>query len=253
MSYYACKDQEKKHSLSADDASRLSRDIAYYCPYCDDARLYLCSRNGMKKPYFAATRANARHSEKCFYSNSQNHINLEQYSESSFNFEELCSSFLAPDKRVKNEHTNNSGHEPTASGGDSEKNIKTLRQLYLLCKAKSVQDTYNGQKIGYMLLDSRSLYMNPKGVFGNRVIEAIVPSYFYNDEKKELYFELKDDNKYKFIFKFSDEVLYKKQRDTLYNNQDLTFVILGEWNKTTVFNQFISEAISQKQIYLSKK
>ncbi|OOF55495.1 hypothetical protein BKK56_06215 [Rodentibacter genomosp. 2] len=251
MSYYAFKDPQKKFSLSANEASRLSRDIAYYCPYCDTARLYICSRDGMKKPYFAANRANARHSEECFYSNSQNHISLEQYSESNFDFEGLCDSFLIPIKQVKKAKHNES--KSNSSGTYSEKHIRTLRQLYLLCKSKSVQDTYNEQKIGYMLLDSRSLHMNPRGIFGNRVIETVLSKYFYNNEEKKLYFELKDNNKYKFIFEFFDETLYKNQRDTLYNNQDSIFVILGKWNKTTVFNQFISDFINQKQIWLLRK
>ncbi|OOF70747.1 hypothetical protein [Rodentibacter caecimuris] len=250
MSYYAFKDKERTQVIYANEASRFSREITYYCPtYNCNAHLYVCSINGIKTPYFSATKPNFRHSPDCFYK--KNYIDINDYSEQDFNFNSFCESLLVPGKEKENTLRQKGISEKLGNSSCSVKEkINTLRKLYLLCKSKDVRDTYNKKEIGYMLLDKRSLYMNPKGIFGYRIIEAVVQKYFYNNDDLELYYFMKGSDKYRFILKFEDQERYKETRDTIYNNKDHVIVIFGEWEKSKIFNNFVSSMFSKKQIYI---
>ncbi|GAA0377311.1 hypothetical protein GCM10008933_05760 [Paenibacillus motobuensis] len=65
---------------------------------------------------------------------------------------------------------------PHKTGESDSKPLRTTRQIYDMCKSYPCSHSYNNLVIGQMLLDDRSEYMYPKGVFGNRVIESIVRS-----------------------------------------------------------------------------
>ena len=58
--------------------------------------------------------------------------------------------------------------------------------------------------------------------------------------------------KYSFILQFADEVLYRNIRNEIYNNRDKIIVVAGKWKSTDVYNSFITEVISKKQVAIIK-
>lgn len=129
---------------------------------------------------------------------------------------------------------------------------RTLRQIYLMCKSRPVTDTYGDKEIGEMILDDRSLYRYPKGCFGKKIIESCINGRVYDNEKKQIFLVAPIVNKkYSFVLQFKDDKLYRTIRDEIYNNKD-KMVVAGEWGKSEVFNCFISDIHSRKQILIIK-
>ena len=58
--------------------------------------------------------------------------------------------------------------------------------------------------------------------------------------------------KYSFILQFTDEILYRTIRDEIYNNRDKIIIVAGKWEASGVYNSFVAEVISKKQIAIIK-
>lgn len=58
--------------------------------------------------------------------------------------------------------------------------------------------------------------------------------------------------KYSFILQFADKDLYRTIRDEIYNNRDKIIIVAGEWGASGVYNSFVAEVISKKQIAIIK-
>ncbi len=75
------------------------------------------------------------------------------------------------------------------NGENNKQPIKTLRQIYSMCKSRPVTDMYAGKKIRDMILDDRSAYYYTKGCFGNKIVEARRQAghFFFEDESKRVF------------------------------------------------------------------
>lgn len=94
--------------------------------------------------------------------------------------------------------------------------------------------------------------MYPKGVFGYRIIEAKCRAHLYDVEN--IYLESPIDNvKYQLKLHFEDTGLYKQLRQSLFNNQNHIITIAGKWKKSEVYNCFVTEVVSNRQIKILKQ
>lgn len=98
------------------------------------------------------------------------------------------------------------------NGENNKQPIKTLRQIYSMCKSRPVTDMYAGKKIRDMILDDRSAYYYTKGCFGNKIVEARRQAgHFFEDESKRVFFKAPTESgKYTFVLQFDEEKIYGK-------------------------------------------
>lgn len=245
MSMYAYKDNKRSILVYAQSALKQDRDNWYYCPNpkCN-AKMYLCGVEGESTAYFSANRKGAGHIEGCVYFAS-NTFNPNNIDESSFNFQTFFENILSLSvPTVKMKYSNS--HK---TGDSSLKPLRTLRQIYDMCKSYECTHKYNNQEIKKMLLDDRSEYFYTRGVFGNRIIEAKAKNgEFYNPKKLELYLVAPSSKKYTFILKVPNEKLFRKLSGILFNNRDKFVVVAGKWEPSDKSNVFKANVNSEKQI-----
>lgn len=187
--------------------------------------------------------------EHCPYG-SENAFNPEKTKEDGFNSDDAISNLMTVSLKKKVSKTNTK----QVAGGASEEAVvpHTILQIYDMCKAHYCKDTFNGQTIGQILLDSRSVYMYPKGVFGYRIIEAKCRAYLYDNEN--IYLETPIDNvKYHLKLHFEDRELFKRMKRLLFNNQNHVIIIAGKWESSGGCNCFVTEVVSDRQIKVLKR
>ncbi len=179
---YVFKDKQRKIKFYAKDATKENRDIRFYCPnpYCD-AHMYICGVDGLSAAYFSANRQNHPHINGCSYG-SPNNFNASEYDENAFDFENVLEALMTPSQSTIRKETPG----PHKTGDPTKKPFRTIRQVYDMCKSFDPADTYSGVEIGQMIVDDRSEYMYPKGVFRKRIIEGQAKGQFYNSIKKEI-------------------------------------------------------------------
>ena len=206
------------------------------------------SYDGESKSVFASS-GNPGHMEHCPYG-SENAFNPEKTKEDGFNSDDAISNLMTVSLKKKVSKTNTK----QVAGGASEEAVvpHTILQIYDMCKAHYCKDTFNGQTIGQILLDSRSVYMYPKGVFGYRIIEAKCRAYLYDNEN--IYLETPIDNvKYHLKLHFEDRELFKRMKRLLFNNQNHVIIIAGKWESSGGCNCFVTEVVSDRQIKVLKR
>lgn len=187
--------------------------------------------------------------EHCPYG-SENAFNPEKTKEEGFNSDDAISNLMTVSLKKKVSKTNTK----QVVGGASEEAVvpHTILQIYDMCKAHYCKDTFNGQTIGQILLDSRSVYMYPKGVFGYRIIEAKCRAYLYDNEN--IYLETPIDNvKYHLKLHFEDRELFKRMKRLLFDNQNHVIIIAGKWESSGGCNCFVTEVVSDRQIKVLKR
>lgn len=246
---YVYKDEARTEKLLAKDAQKEDKNSIFYCPNNDcPARMYICSVDGISKAYFRAERSNG-HKDGCIHSSS-NGFNPNNYQESTFQFEDAISKLLISRKQQSKE-------ESPGEHGTGEAELKpphTIHQIYSMCKSYDCTDNYNGKVIGQMLIDDRSIYMFPKGVFGWRIIEGKRKKpRFYDNEKREitLIAPIKD-AKYEFILSFADDILFKEIKNNIYANRDKTIVVAAKWSTSETYNTFSTPLKTKKQVAIFK-
>ncbi|PNH20212.1 hypothetical protein B6K86_04240 [Lachnospiraceae bacterium] len=250
MSKYAYRDQNRKVIVSADQAMEEDRNNVFYCPnpLCD-AKLYICSIDGSKEAYFRATKSEYRHVENCPFNNSSIDFDKSRYDESQFVYDEAINNLLQPTKKAR---TKNKGGKDK-KGKSVAHPLRTLGQIYSMCKSLSVKSTYSDKQISEMILDDRSEYRYPKGCFGNRIIEACIKGKIYDSQKKEIYLvSPMASHKYTFILSFDDEEMYKTIQNEVYTNKDKIVVVAGKWESSGTFNIFKTNVCSKKQVLIVK-
>lgn len=245
MAMYVYKDSSRTLELYATDALRKDIETRYYCPNPNcDAHMYLCGVDGLSTAHFSANRKNYPHIEGCDFG-SKNGFKADKIDEKAFDFQSLLDNMKVPSSPTKKKES----PSPHKTGEADLKPLRTLRQVYDMCKSYTCTHSYNNQVIGKMLLDDRSEYMYPKGVFGNRIIEARVRAgNFYDPNKREIYLVAPSSQKYEFILQISDMKLFGLIRDTLFNNRDKFIIVAGLWETSGTFNVFKTNLTSQKQI-----
>lgn len=249
MAMYVYKDASRTKKLLARDAQKQDKGTRFYCPnpQCD-AHMYIWSLDGVSASYFGASRSHG-HMKGCAYY-SLNEFNPNKYNEDKFEFENALSALTMPtNPQTKNETPGDHG-----IGSVTPKPLHTLFQIYSMCKAEDCSGTYNGITIGQMLLDNRSFYMYPKGVFGWRIIEGKCRKpYFYDSTKKEIYLTVSTDSEeYTFTLKFDDEDLFKEIKNDIFPNREYLIIVAGKWGNSGIFNVFCSAFSSTKQLKIIK-
>ena len=249
MSMYAYKDAARTIRVLAREITERDKGIRHYCPNLKcGARMFIRSYDGESKSVFAAS-GNPGHIEHCPYG-SENTYNPEKTKEEGFNSDDAISNLMTVTLQKKVSKTKTK----EKMGGTSEEAVAphTILQIYDMCKAHYCKDTFNGQTIGQILLDSRSSYMYPRGVFGYRIIEAKCKKYLYDD--KNIYLETPIDNvKYDLKLHFEDEELFTRMKKLLYANQNHLIAIAGKWESSGDYNCFFTEVVSDRQIKVLKQ
>jgi hypothetical protein len=247
MAMYAYKDVMRTKEFYAKDAIKQDVEIRYYCPNPNcDAHMYLCGVDGLSATYFSANRKGFSHIKGCSFGSS-NSFDSNSTDEGAFDFKTAFENMMLNPSLSTQKKKSPGTHK---SGDSNLKPLTTLRQIYDMCKSYACNQSYNNQKIGQMLLDDRSEYMYPKGVFGNRIIEANLR--FYCPKKQEIYLVAPSSKKYEFILKVSNEKLFYRLRDSLYNNRDKFIIVAGSWESSGKFNVFQTELNSTRQIRIIK-
>ncbi|AXH99842.1 hypothetical protein DV702_08900 [Sporosarcina sp. PTS2304] len=250
MVLYAYIDRERTKKFYAKEALKEDKKKRYYCPSptCD-AHMYLCSVDGVSSAYFSATRKQHSHRQGCGFEASNN-FKPQNFDEASFDFENVLEAMRKLNKStVKNKksilHKNGEAHS---------KPLRTTRQIYEMCKSYPCSHKYNNLSIGKMLLDDRSEYMYPKGVFGNRIIESKVKrGIFYDSTKMELRLVAPSSKKYELILQFADKSLFLDIKNSLYKNRDKLIILSGLWESSATFNSFCTKIVNKSQIVVLNK
>lgn len=248
MSGYAYRDEERKNIIYASSALEEDRGKMFFCPNIEcGAHLYLCAVDGSTKAYFRSTKQQYQHTDNCPYKSGASNFREELFDEKSFVFNNaIINLFNCVNAQGNSKNSNSSGsveiHPP-----------RTLRQIYSMCKSHKVSDVYGDKEIGDMLLDDRSIYRYHKGCFGYKIIEAHANKRLYDKDKKLIFLSAPCNCcKYTFVLKFCDEKLFNMIKNELYSNKEHTFAIAGNWKKFGIFNYFISDIISRRQVLIIK-
>lgn len=249
MSMYAFKDEARTEKIFAKNATERDKEFRYYCPNqkCN-ARMFLWSLEGESRTFFRSA-GKPGHVEHCSYG-SENKYNPEKTKEEGFYSDSAISKLLIPTLKQKIEKTDN--QESRKNNSEGETIPHTISQIYDMCKSYDCKDTFNNHEIGQILVDDRSIYMYPKGVYGYRLIETKCRKRLYQD--KSLFFvSLVSGNEYEFELRCKDNELFSEIRDLLFHNQDKVIVLAGYWEKSGVFNRFATTFNSKRQIKVLKQ
>ncbi|MBE1446146.1 hypothetical protein [Paenibacillus sp. OAS669] len=249
MAMYAYKDAARTVKILARNAQKQDKGNRYYCPnHKCDAHMFIRNIEGVSASYFGAIHSHG-HINNCPHGAS-NGFNPNNYDEDTFEFDNALLALTMPSKsQTKKEF---SGEH--CGGIATTSPPRTIRQIYSMCKAHDCSDSYNGVTIGKMLLDNRSVYMYPKGVFGWRIIEAKCKKpHFYDSAKKELSLIASTaGEEYTFILKFEDEELFKEIKNVIFSNREYFTVVAGRWSSSGTFNVFCTTLSSKKQLAIIK-
>lgn len=252
MSMYAYKDAARTVSVLAKETTERDKGIRHYCPNpkCE-AKMFIRSYDGESKSVFAAS-GKPGHIEHCPYG-SENTFNPENTKEEGFNSDDAISNLMTVSLKKKVSKTNTK----QAVGSTLEEAVvpHTILQIYDMCKSHYCNDTFNGQTIGQILLDSRSVYMYPKGVFGYRIIETKCRANLYDEEN--IYLETPIDNvanvKKHLKLHFEDKKLFKRMKKLLFDNRNHVIAVAGNWKSSGDYNCFVTEVVSARQIKVLKQ
>lgn len=249
MALFVYRDKSRTQILYAKDALKEDKNIRFYCPNPNcDAHMYICSVKGSSSAYFRAVYKQHQHILDCPF-HSSNGFNPNNHDEEAFDFENSLKKLMLSSTRISKRGLTT----PHRTGKLKNKPLKTIRQIYDMCKSYVCTDEYNHVAIGQMLVDDRSAYMYPKGVFGYRIIEGMVSKgYFYNTNKLEIKIagpiRPLINQEYMFILKFEQDSLFKEIKNITYENRDKIIVVAGNWKASGAFNAFYSNITSKKQI-----
>ena len=250
MSAYAYRDRNRTEVIYASEAMTENIDTLFFCPNKDcNAHLHICAVDGSRKAYFRATHKQFPHIDNCPFASSANHFDSDKFNEQAFSFDDAINNlFLVKKESERNRNQRNIGEHN--NGEPNKQPIKTLRQIYSMCKSRPVTDMYAGKKIRDMILDDRSAYYYTKGCFGNKIVEARRQvGYFYEDKSKKIFLKAPTESgKDTFVLQFDEEKIYNKIRTEIYNNRDRLFVVAGKWERIKQYDYFISNIYSDRQV-----
>lgn len=248
MSNYAYKDNERKLKIYATEIDRFD-DTRYYCPNpkCD-AEMYLCVNNGNNTSYFSANRKGHKHIPNC-WGGAKNTFDKDEYNETEFSFDELMTRVLGNGNQNINQgngdnHQNNRNNH----NANAMKVIRSVRNLYLVCKTLTPNERYNTYLIEDMLVDDRVKTRYSNGFEGNKLVECSIPSYFYNRSERQLLLRYE---RITIVLNFNDLKLLNEFIDKIFSLRvrNRVAVVAGDWRK--IDNQNIETTIvNKKQIWL---
>ena len=247
MANYAYRDKERRQIILANEALEEDRNKSFYCPNprCN-SKLFICAVDGSRKAYFRATKSAYKHIDNCPYANSSVTFDEKIFNQSNFSFENAIQNLLVEN----NSKPVMSDSKSTSCGEHINHTLITIRQIYSMCKQFPPNYSYGNEKIGKMILDDRTEYWYPKGVFGFKIIESCVKGRFYDNDKNEIYLVAPIANpNYHFILSIPDINLYRKIRNMVFENKDKFIIVAGQWNSSKADGRTIKSIIhSNKQI-----
>ena len=253
MSNIACKEEDRSTIIYAEIAKEENVDTEYYCPNKEcNARLKICSIDGLIRPHFRADREH-KHIENCPYgSNIVSKTDYYKYNQEKFDFDRAIENMF----HINNQRNNNRNveNDEINNNPDNSKPISTIKQIYAMCKNTNVMDKYANIEIYKMLLDNRSIpfYINDD-ILGNKIIECKVRGgYYYSKEKQEVYLYIEN---YKLVLHFNDNRLFDSIIRTIWNNRSKTIIVAGNWKKIQNNNNVITcytTIVTKKQIGIIK-
>ncbi|MDU1127733.1 hypothetical protein [Veillonella sp.] len=247
MANYAYRDKERRYIILANEALEEDRNKSFYCPNprCN-SKLFICAVDGCRKTYFRATKSAYKHIANCPYANSAVIFDDNEYNRATFSFENAIQNLLVEN----NSKPVMSDSKSTSCGEYINHTLRTIRQIYSMCKQFPPNYSYGNEKIGKMILDDRTAYWYPKGVFGFKIIESCVNGRFYDNDKNEIYLVAPIANpNYHFILSIPDINLYRKIRNMVFENKDKFIIVAGQWNSSKADGRTIKSIIhSNKQI-----
>jgi len=246
MTNKAYKSDSRIEMICAEEASMLGMETRFYCLDTDcDAHMYVCNLDGLSSAYFRAKYSKYSHIKGC-NSKEINSFNLSKENEQNFCFENALNAMFIPglksNQKKDNSHTG-------GKGNSTDNPLRTVSQIYLMCKSFSCKDFYNNIEIGSMLFDNRSSFMYPRGVFGLRIIESIIKEHFYDKNTLEIMVEApRDSMKYEFRLKFLDVLLFNEVKNKIFKNKNKKLIVAGNWVSSGIYNVFTTDILSKKQI-----
>ena len=247
MANHAYRDKERRDLILASEALEENRDKSFYCPnpLCN-SKLFVCAGDGSRKAYFRATKSAYKHIANCPYANSSVVFDDNKFNQSNFSFENAIQDLLIKN----NSKTIKSESKSSTLGEHANHTLRTIKQIYSMCKQFPPNYSYGNEKIGRMILDDRTTYWYPKGVFGFKIIESCVKGRFYDNDKNEIYLVAPVANpNYHFILSISDINLYKKIRNMVFENQDKFIIVAGDWKPSNLgYGYFETRIYSDRQI-----
>lgn len=247
MAMYAYRDAGRKNIIYASKAVQEDRNKTFFCPNSNcNARLHICSVDGSVRAHFKAKEVS--HINGCPFSSKSFGFDPGKFDENSFSFDDAMDNIFSSSNNKQNKllgvHNNGNGQKHP---------IRTLKQIYSMCKSYEINSTYAGLEISDMILDDRTVHKYQNGCFGKKIIEACVKGRIYNNNVKEVYLTSPIETKtYSFILRFENDEIYRSIRNQVYNNQNMCFVVAGDWDKTDINNCFISNISSLKQFLVIK-
>ena len=247
LANHAYRDKERRDLILASEALEENRDKSFYCPnpLCN-SKLFVCAGDGSRKAYFRATKSAYKHIANCPYANSSVAFDDNKFNELNFSFENAMQNLL-----VKKNPKNSSGNSKKSSYGEYYNlTLSTIKQIYSICKRFPPNYSYGNEKIGRMILDDRTAYWYPKGVFGFKIIESCVKGRFYDNDKNEIYLVAPIANpNYHFILSIPDINLYRKIRNMVFENKDKFIIVAGDWKASNLgYGYFETRIYSDRQI-----
>ncbi len=260
MSLYAYADSSRNGPpIHINDIQDVDTNEWYYCPNKEcQAHLYVVSRNGIRFHHFAATRKRYRHIEGCFASEASRQFSVEKYTSKGFDPDSAIAALATASYTQKGV---NPGHTHIYGDSSEPKPPRTISQIYWMCKSFACTQEYGPKAVGEILLDNRSIHMYPNGVTSWHLIEAKCNKKLYNkpDEKNqrggELLLHLLTDNRTLYFvlqFNYNDRQLFRNIKDKVYNNQDKTIVVAGDWKTTDTQDTYLVKIVAEKQILIIK-
>lgn len=247
MANHAYRDKERREIILASEALEENRNKSFYCPnpLCN-SKLFICAIDGSRKAYFRATKSAYKHIANCPYANSSVVFDDNKFNQSNFSFENAIQDLLIKN----NSKTIKSESKSSTLGEHANHTLRTIKQIYSMCKQFPPNYSYGNEKIGRMILDDRTTYWYPKGVFGFKIIESCVKGRFYDNDKNEIYLVAPVANpNYHFILSISDINLYKKIRNMVFENQDKFIIVAGDWKPSNLgYGYFETRIYSDRQI-----
>lgn len=247
MANYAFRDKERRDIILASEAVEEDRDKSFYCPnpLCN-SKLFICAIDGSRKAYFRATKSAYKHIDNCPYANSSVVFDVNKFNQLNFSFENAIQDLLVK----KNSKSSTREPKRFSYGEHDNQTISTIKQIYSMCKQFPPNYSYGNEKIGRMILDDRTAYWYPKGVFGFKIIESCVKGRLYDNDKNKIYLVAPIANpNYNFILSIPDISLYRKIRNMVFENKDKLIIVAGEWKSSNLGYDYVETIIySDKQI-----
>ena len=247
MANYAYRDKERKHIILASEALEEDRHKSFYCPnpLCN-SKLFVCAVDGSRKAHFRATKSAYKHIANCPYANSSVVFDDHKFNQSNFSFENAIQNLLVKN----NSKSAMSAFKSSSCDEHTNYTLRTIKQIYSMCKQFPPNYSYGNEKIGRMILDDRTVYWYTKGVLGFKIIESCIKGRFYDKEKNEICLVAPVEHpNYYFILFIPDINLYRTIRNMVFENKNKLIIVAGEWNLSKEDRRIIRSIIySNKQI-----